>query len=139
MSAFMLETNGELRRAHGRAQGMKSGSSDSLLEAWEATRARAADGPAIHDTSGAGLRSFAGIKEEARGYERELLGEFQEGDVIAIQIGNHATWPALLLAWLRKSLGGAPLERTIAPRERDIALKICHAAAVIEAETTVAL
>ncbi|HXM33178.1 MAG TPA: class I adenylate-forming enzyme family protein, partial [Chthoniobacterales bacterium] len=125
--------------AHGRAQGMKSASSDSLLEAWEATRARAADGPAIHDTSGDVLRSFAAIEEEARGYERELLGEFREGEVIAIQIGNHAAWPALLLACLRKRLVALPLERTIAPRERDIALEISHAAAVIEAETTIAL
>src|SRR6202045_580302 len=139
MSAFMLETNGELRGAHGRPQGMKSASSDSLLEAWEATLSRAADGPAIQDTSGDVLRSFAAIDEEARGYERELLGEFQEREVIAIQIGNHPAWPALLLACLRKRLVALPLERTITPRERDIALEICHAAAVIEAETTIAL
>src|SRR5213082_1703970 len=140
MSAFMLETNGELRRAHALAQGMKSASSDSLLAAWTVTLARGADGPAIYDTSGAVVRSFVEIEEEARGFERELLGEFADGDVIAIQIGNHGAWPALLLACLRKRLVALPLERTIAARERDIALEVCRAAAIVEAETvTVAL
>lgn len=135
----MLETNGELRRAHGRAQGMKSASSDSLLGAWNGTLARVADGPAIYDTNGEILRSFRDIEEEAQGYERELLGEFRSGDVIAIQIGNHAASPALRLACLRKCLVALPLERTIAARERDVALEICHAAAIIDAEKTVAL
>src|ERR1700686_4242453 len=139
MSAFMLETNGELRRAHGLAQGMKSASFESLLEAWSGTRARAGDAPAIYDTSGGVLRRFTEIEDEARGFERELLGEFRSGDVIAIQIGNHAAWPALLLACLRKRLVALPLERTIAARERDVALKICHAAAIVEAETAIAL
>jgi acyl-CoA synthetase (AMP-forming)/AMP-acid ligase II len=118
---------------------MKSASSDSLLVAWEATLARAGDGLAIYDTSGEVLRSFAAIEEEARGFERELLREFREGEVIAIQIGNHPAWPALLLACLRKRLVALPLERTIAPRERDVALEICHAAAVVEAEAAIAL
>lgn len=135
----MLETNGELRRAHDLAQGMKSASSDSLLGAWDVTRAHAPDAPAISDTGGAVVRNFRDIEEEARGFERELLGEFQRGDVIAIQIGNHAAWPALLLACLRKRLVALPLERTIAPRERDVALEICRAAALVEAETAVAL
>src|SRR5205085_9505592 len=140
MSAFMLETNDELRRAHARAQGMKSASSDILLTAWDGTLLRGANGPAIYDTRGAVVRSFVEIEEEARGFERELLGEFADGDVIAIQIGNHAAWPALLLACLRKRLVALPLERMISPRERDVALEICRAAAIVEAETvTVAL
>ena len=40
---------------------------------------------------------------------------------------------------MRKRLVALPLERTISPRERDVALEICHAAAIVEAETTVAL
>ena len=118
---------------------MKSASFESLLEAWSGTRARAGDAPAIYDTSGGVLRRFTEIEDEARGFERELLGEFRSGDVIAIQIGNHAAWPALLLACLRKRLVALPLERTIAARERDVALKICHAAAIVEAETAIAL
>jgi acyl-CoA synthetase (AMP-forming)/AMP-acid ligase II len=139
MSAFMLETNGELRRAHGRAQGMKSASSDSLLAAWDGTLARVAGAPAIYDTSAEVLRSFRDIEEEARGFERELLSEFQRGDVIAIQIGNHPACPGLLLACLRKRVVALPLERTIALRERDVALEICHAAAIVETKTAVAL
>ena len=115
---------------------MKSTSSDSLLVAWDGTIARGGGGPAIYGTSAEVLRKFRDIEEEARGFERELLGEFRDGDVIAIQIGNHAAWPALLLACLRKRLVALPLERTIAARERDVALEICHAAAIVEAETT---
>ena len=118
---------------------MKSASFDSLLVAWEATLAGAGDAPAIHDPSGDVLRSFAVIEQEARGFEHELIGEFYEGDVVAIQIGNHPAWPALLLACLRRRLVALPLERTIAPRERDVALEICHAAAVVEAEASIAL
>ena len=118
---------------------MKSASFDSLLAAWEATLAGAGDAPAIHDPSGDVLRSFAVIEQEARGFEHELIGEFYEGDVVAIQIGNHPAWPALLLACLRRRLVALPLERTIAPRERDVALEICHAAAVVEAEASIAL
>src|SRR5205085_8426950 len=107
--------------------------------AWDGTVSPRANGPAIYDARGAVVRSFVEIEEEARRFERELLGEFADGDVIAIQIGNHAAWPALLLTCLRKRLVALPLERTISPRERDLALEICHAAAIVEAETTVAL
>src|SRR5438105_13907594 len=121
MSAFMLETNGELRRAHALAQGMKSASSDSLLAAWDGTLSPGANGPAIYDTRGAVVRSFVEIEEEARSFERELLGEFADGDVIAIQIWNHAAWPALLLTCLRKRLVALPCERPLSPGERDVA------------------
>ena len=58
---------------------MKSASSDSLLDAWTVTLARGADGPAIYDTSGAVVRSFVEIEEEARGFECELIAEFADG------------------------------------------------------------
>lgn len=108
--------------------------SDGLLDAWENTRrARNSSGSAIFDTSGNALRSFAQIEEESRNFERSPLREFQEGEVIALQAGNHAAWPALLLACLRKRLVALPLERTMAVQEREAALRICRAAAVVEA------
>lgn len=123
---------------------MKSTGSDSLVEAWEATL----QGPdsagepsgeprparaAIFDPTGKVLRTFIEIEEESRHFERDLLREFRAGEVIAIQAGNHPAWPALLLACLRQGLVALPLERTMADPEREAALGICRAAAVVEA------
>ncbi|HEV2842857.1 MAG TPA: class I adenylate-forming enzyme family protein [Chthoniobacterales bacterium] len=116
---------------------MKSTGSGGLVEAWEKTlRAQGGEGEkraAIFDPNGRMLRTFLEIEEESRHFEREPLGEFRQGEVIAIQAGNHVAWPALLLACLRQGLVALPLERTMAERERDGALKICRAAAIVEA------
>src|ERR1700716_1654968 len=58
---------------------------------------------------------------------------FNPGNVVAIQIGNHADWPSILLACLRKGLIVLPLEQSISERERDAALDICNAAGVVAA------
>ncbi|MDP9291263.1 MAG: acyl--CoA ligase [Verrucomicrobiota bacterium] len=110
---------------------MKSTSSDSLVEAW-ASLSHFAGRAAIVDTRRRVLRTFAQIEEEARDFERTLLHEFRRGEVIVIQVGNHAAWPALLLAGLRRQLVVVPLERTMARRERDSVLRICCAAAILE-------
>ena len=73
-------------------------SDDALLANWEKTFAHKGDAPAIFDTKGKVLRTFAQIEKESRTFEKELLREFREGEVIAIQAGNHVAWPALLLA-----------------------------------------
>lgn len=116
---------------------MKSTGSDGLVQAWEETlRAQGGKGEAraaIFDPKGQMLRSFVEIEEESRDFERKQLRGFREGEVIAIQAGNHAAWPALLLACLRQGLVTLPLERTMAERERNVALKICRAAAIVEA------
>ncbi|HWM25157.1 MAG TPA: class I adenylate-forming enzyme family protein [Chthoniobacterales bacterium] len=115
---------------------MKSTGPDSLVEAWESTlRARDGDGEqraAIFDPKGKALRTFLEIEEESRDFERGLLRGFRAGEVIAIQAGNHVAWPALLLACLRQGLVALPLERTMAGPERDVALEICRAAAIVE-------
>jgi long-chain acyl-CoA synthetase len=113
---------------------MKSIGADSLAEAWKNTSpAREREG-AIFDTQGNALRIFAQIEEEACDFEQTLLREFRSGEVIAIQVGNHPSWPALLLACLRRQLVALPLERTMATGEREAALRICRARAVIEIE-----
>jgi long-chain acyl-CoA synthetase len=109
---------------------MKSNSPDSLVEAW-ASLSHFAQRAAIFDTRGKVLRTFAQIEEEARDLEQRLLREFRHGEVIAIQVGNQAAWPALLLAGLRRRLVVLPLERTMANRERDAVLRICCAAAIL--------
>jgi long-chain acyl-CoA synthetase len=110
---------------------MKSTTPDSLLEAW-ASLSQFEQKPAIFDTSGSVLRTFAQIEEEARDFERTLLGAFRPGDVIAIQIGNHPGWPGLLLACLRRQLVALPLERTTTKRERDAALRTCSTSALVD-------
>lgn len=110
---------------------MISTSPDSLVEAW-ALRSHSAQRAAIFDTSGEVLRTFLQIEEEARDFDQTLLREFRPGEVIAIQIGNHAAWPALLLACLRRRFVALPLETTMAERERDAVLRICRAAAILE-------
>jgi acyl-CoA synthetase (AMP-forming)/AMP-acid ligase II len=140
---------------------MKSTNPDSLLDAWNNTlrvRDREAKAPvepslpteiqgsaeaapshmdqraAIFDTRGCVLRTFVQIEEEARDFEQGFLRGFRHGEVIAIQIGNHAAWPALLLACLRSRLVALPLERTVTERERDAALRICCATAIVDIE-----
>ncbi|MEY2558537.1 MAG: long-chain acyl-CoA synthetase [Verrucomicrobiota bacterium] len=115
---------------------MKSTDPDSLVEAWENILAtpHGKERTAIFDPGGHVLRTFAQIEEEALDFQQTMLRNFREGEVIAIHIGNHAAWPALLLACLRGRLVALPLERTMAERERDAALRICGAAAVVEIE-----
>jgi long-chain acyl-CoA synthetase len=105
-------------------------SDDPLLKAWEKTLAGKGDGAAILATNGEVSRTFDDIEQRAR----ELPGKidiFKPGNVVAIQIGNHADWPSILLACLRKGLIVLPLEQSISERERDAALEICRAKGVI--------
>jgi len=108
---------------------------DPLLAAWNTTLTRLGPASAICDTRGEALRTFSQIDREARDFERGGLGELAPGSVIAIQVGNHPSWPALLLACVKKQVVALPLEETIAAQERDAALKICQAAAIVSAES----
>jgi acyl-CoA synthetase (AMP-forming)/AMP-acid ligase II len=107
-------------------------SPDPLLGAWQETLARKSNAPAIFDTNGATLRSFRQIEEQARAYEPNLAA-FTPGEVIAIQSGNQEDWPSILLACWRREMVVLPLERSISEQERDAALAICRAVAVVEA------
>jgi len=110
---------------------MKSTRPDSLVEAWAALVGFKQDA-AIFDTNGDVLRTFAQIEEEARGFEETLLRQCRPGEIIAIQLGNHAAWHALLLACLRRELVALPLERSMTERERDAALRACSASAIAD-------
>ena len=122
---------------------MKSTPANPLLEAWENVL-RASEGEsgispgrqraAVFDTQGKALRTFARIEEETRHYAETLFRKLRAGEVVAIQVGNHPAWPALLLACLQNGLVALPLERGLAERERANALRICHAAALVEIE-----
>jgi long-chain acyl-CoA synthetase len=111
---------------------MELASDDPLLNAWAKTLTRNGDAPAIFDTSGQVSRTFAQIEFDAQNFSRKI-DMFDSGSVLAIQIGNHPDWPALLLACLRKRVVVMPLEQSISPNERDAALDICSASSVVAA------
>jgi long-chain acyl-CoA synthetase len=110
---------------------------DPLLAAWQETLGRKGDAPAIFETSGATLRSFRQIEEQAGAYQT-ALSMFHPGSVVGIQIGNHAGWPSILIACMRRNLVALPLETSLTEQERDTALKVCCGSGLI-ASSPVAL
>jgi long-chain acyl-CoA synthetase len=110
-------------------------SSDPLLAAWRRTVGRAKDLPAIFNTRGEVVRKFSEIEERARDFETKVE-MFNAGSVIAIQIGNHEDWPSILIACLRRRLVVLPLEQSISDQQRDAALHVCRATAVVSAVTS---
>jgi acyl-CoA synthetase (AMP-forming)/AMP-acid ligase II len=107
-------------------------STDPLLNAWRQTLSRAKDGPAIVNTCGKGLRKFADVEKRACDFEPNVE-MFSPGSVIAIQIGNHEDWPSILIACLRRRLVVLPLEQSMNDQQRDAALELCNATAVVSA------
>ena len=95
-------------------------SDDPLLAAWDETLARKSAAPAIFDTRGEVLRTFAHLEKRARELESEVAGR-----VYPIDIGNHPDWPAHLLAALRRGAVALPLEGSITPQQREKALQVC--------------
>lgn len=109
--------------------------SDPLLAAWDETGARRSSGPAIFDTQGKVLRSFAAIEAEADDIVRVSLDALCAGAVVVVQIGNHPAWPAWFLACLRRELVVLPLEGNITERQRDSAVAVCHGAALVSSNS----
>src|SRR3989440_2216201 len=105
---------------------------DTLLERWQSIVARQGDAPAIFNTRAHVARTFRQIDERASDFESKI-DNFKTGSVIAVQIGNHEDWPSTLIACLRRGVVVMPLEQSISDQQRDAALKICHACAVVSA------
>jgi len=111
-------------------QAMKHG--DLLLLAWQTTISCKGDHAAVFDATGRIVRSFRDIEGHARAFEAKMH-ELRPGAVVAVQIGNHEDWPAVFIACLRKQLVVLPLDDSIGEQQRDAALEICRASAVISA------
>ena len=107
-------------------------STDALLDRWRHTLSCAKDRPAILTTHGQVLRKFRDIEEGACKFEPKLE-MLTPGSVIAIQIGNHEDWPSILIACLRSDLVVLPLEQSVNDQQRDTALELCKAGAVVSA------
>lgn len=109
---------------------------DALLAAWSETLARRRAEGAIFDTRRRVLFRFGEIEELSCSYEEQSgcgLRGFEPGEIVAIQIGNHAHWPALFLAGLRREIVVLPIEQTVSEHERASALEICRVAGLITA------
>jgi long-chain acyl-CoA synthetase len=104
---------------------------DPLLEQWQSILAKKSDAPAIFNALGTVDKTFRQIDERARELERNL-DNVKAGSVLAVQIGNHEDWPAILIACLRRGVVVLPLEQSITEHRRDVTLKICRASAIIE-------
>ncbi len=107
-------------------------SKDPLLVAWDKTLSRKGDQPAIFNPTGQIARTFRQIEERARQFDAKIE-RFRAGEVIAVQIGNHEDWPSIFVACLRRHLVVVPVEQSISDEQRDTALQICRASAVVSA------
>jgi acyl-CoA synthetase (AMP-forming)/AMP-acid ligase II len=109
---------------------MKHG--DSLLLAWQTMISRKGDDAAVFNATGRIARSFRDIEGHARAFEAKM-DKLPPGAVVAVQIGNHEDWPAVFIACLRKQLVVLPLDESIWEQQRDAALEICRASALVSA------
>jgi len=107
---------------------MKHG--DPLLLAWQKTISRKGNDAALFDSAGRIARSFDEIEAQARLFE-EKIDALPAGAVVAVQIGNHEDWPSIFIACLRRQLVVLPLDQSISDQQRDAALEICRASAVV--------
>ena len=88
--------------------------------------------PRFSIQAGSIARSFRDI-EEPRTCFRGQDGALLPGAVVAVQIGNHEDWPSIFIACLRRQLVVLPLDESIGEQQRDAALEICRANAVVSA------
>ncbi len=85
---------------------------------------------AVLSVEGKKVRSFEDIERESRTLA-PLLEPFPARSVMAVQIGNDARWPALLLALFRRQLIALPLGGHMERGELDAALTTCRATALV--------
>ena len=78
-------------------------------------------------------RRFSEIEEESIRIEQRLA-ELPSGSVLAIQIGNSVSWPALLIAAFRRGLIPLPLGRHIEKGERDLVFQGAGVAGLVESD-----
>jgi acyl-CoA synthetase (AMP-forming)/AMP-acid ligase II len=102
---------------------------NALLARWADTLNRCGSRPAIHAASGGVALTFSDIENESLRFAEEL-DVFTSGSVVAVQIGNSAHWPALLLAMMRRGLVPLPLGLHMEHAERETAFTACGAAGV---------
>jgi long-chain acyl-CoA synthetase len=111
----------------------QSAPENAVLSAWEQTLGRRGDAPAVLAPDGQPLRTFRGIELEARELA-ERFNTLTAGSVVAVQIGNSARWPAVVLALFSCGLIPLPLGRHVESGELELALATCQVAALIRCD-----
>ena len=86
----------------------------ALLQPWRSVLARRGPDAAIYAADGTIGRTFAEVESEARELEK-TLATLPPRSVVAVQIGNSPSWPAVFLALLRASHIKLPLGEDTAP------------------------
>ncbi len=105
---------------------------NAILLRWEKTLAdSAAAAAAVLGTDGMSLRTFSEIEKEAAELDA-MLETIPPRSVMGIQIGNCASWPALLLAAFRREIIPLPLGRHMEKTERAAALETCRVSTLVE-------
>jgi long-chain acyl-CoA synthetase len=107
---------------------------DPMLLAWQKTVSRKGDDTALFDSTGKIARSFDEIQEQARIFEQKI-DALPAGAVVAVQIGNHEDWPSIFISCLRRQLVVLPLDESLREQQRDMALMICGASALVSASS----
>jgi acyl-CoA synthetase (AMP-forming)/AMP-acid ligase II len=112
-------------------QSSKAGAScnhenNPVLVRWEQVASTKRQEPAVFGPRGGVLRTFAAIEEEARRWT-DTFTELSCDQVVCLQIGNYAEWPAILLAVWRRGLTLLPLERDMPHGRREEIEELCGA------------
>ncbi len=104
---------------------------NAILARWATTLREFRDGSAIFDERGGVTRTFAGIEAETHALEAELDG-LPAGLIFAVQLGNSPSWPALILAALRRGLILLPLGSHVEKTELAALLNTLQVGAMAE-------
>ena len=105
-------------------------STNPILAAWQTTLTGRREASAIFSADGGVQRTFPDIEREACAFETMMEG-LRPGAVVAVQLGNDARFPALLLALWRRGLIPVPLDRSLEKEGLTASLDVCCAAALI--------
>lgn len=101
-----------------------------ILTAWSRVLERRASEPAILNAEGRELRTFSDVEDNAAGFA-EAFSRVADRSVVAVQVGNSASLPGILLALWRKECVPVLLDRSMEGAARDSALATCGAAALV--------
>lgn len=104
---------------------------DVLLERWAEILARKGDAPAILDSAGKVVRTFAQIEDRAQ-TETSLRQTAKPHSVNAIQIGNHFDWPSSFLACLRTGHVVLPIDESVSNQQADAAVSVATQSGTID-------
>jgi long-chain acyl-CoA synthetase len=98
-----------------------------VLRRWEEVAATRRHEPAVFAADGTVLRTFSAIEEEAKRWIDRLARPSDSSGPVALQIGNRAEWPALLLAVWRSGRSLLPIEPEMAADQRTRVEELCGA------------